>query len=165
MIKPRPKVTLIATKFFDIAFMGRSGSRSILYDVARKDSWTTSTPRKEFMKTWLDLNVKNLLRPKILVLRNPIDRAKSAIRNNLEPEYHTEPFLHYINSDVITHIIKFEELPKYVNAKFGLTDCKDSDVDVSEYDFEHEMILYDMMLQKPVYPAELFKQQVIMLHR
>lgn len=163
-VKKRPRICYIQTKLFDIGMMGRSGSRSVLYEVTKLDSWTNEKPRKNYMKTWLEFNEKSTV-PKILVLRNPIERAKAGLRHDLETDHHVEPFLHYIDIEVVTHIIKFEDIDNYVRAKFGVTDNKETDVDISEYDFENEMKLYNMFLEKPVYPADLFRDQLVFLHR
>lgn len=166
-MKLRPKICYIQTRLFDIGMMGRSGSRSVLYEVAKIDSWKDKFPRRPFMKTFLDFNEKSNV-PKILLLRNPIERAKASIRNSLvgwEADHHIEPFLHYIDIDVVTHIIKFEDIDNYVRAKFGVTDNKEKDVDISEYNFQNEMKLYDMFLEKPIYPADLFRDQLVFLHR
>lgn len=184
-------ITVIRTDRFNLGFMGRSGSRTMMSDILG-----AFKPRMhgDIMRTVDSFNDIELLQkqklnlmqpiPHILVLRNPIDRARAGSRICFHPDYHGRPFLHLINYDIVTHIIKFEEINEYFDGRLGVMpeDMKSKfdeesfenrkqylqehadnftdelyDWNIEDYDFTDEMNLYHKFLEKPVMDPETFK--------
>lgn len=58
--------------------------------------------------------------PKILVLRNPVERAKSGSFLKLHPDFHGEPVLSLIDMTTVDYVIDFNQLSEYTgNLKIG----------------------------------------------
>jgi len=84
-----------------------------------------------------DIDTFNSIPNKIMVVRDPIDRAKSGIAVNFNPDFHGKPTLQYIDWDMIDYIIPFEDISnKYLNGfnhNVGITHEAESSV-VKEVD-------------------------------
>ena len=182
-------IAVIRTDRFNIAMMGRSGSRSFMMDLAGKiDHYEIFAEINSFNSK--DLLLKQRLNamsfiPHILVLRNPIERAKSGSSVNLSRDYHGYPFLHCIDFDIVTHIIKFEQIGRYVETHEGKFDYRFSSFsrkekneffentmdkhtvdtlrdiwdisDIPDEIMKREMELYEKFLTKPIYNYEDYK--------
>lgn len=92
--------------------MGRSASRNIARKICG-NQLSTENCHLPFMRTFDEYN-SIVDTPKILMLRNPIERAISASTLCYNPVFHGSPFLHKIDFDSVTHIIKFEEIDSYL---------------------------------------------------
>lgn len=160
------EIAVVHNKYFNLGVMGRSGSRSLLFDL------TGISKHNSFMCSFEKYNENNFIRnPNILVLRHPIERAKSGSKLNLQSKFHGMPFLHKVNYEKITHIIKFEDLKDYVKIHKGKQDYIFTD-DMSQYrpwkledfDYDKELNLYKKFLEKPILEVEhykLLKEQII----
>jgi len=168
--------TIIRTDKFNLAFMGRSGSRSILVDILSHQRRDAYEEHSQFY--WHFYNDPVLLNkqarrytdsdifPHILVIRNPLDRKNSARLGNMTPWYHAMPFLHLVNFDLITHIIKFEDLSKYFKEHIGFVNSTTKaqqqltapDEYLADVDFDRENNLYNKLIkEKPIMDIESFK--------
>lgn len=153
------EIAVVHNKYFNLGVMGRSGSRSFIFDL-------TGTSRHDpFMCSFEKYNDKDFIRnPNILVLRHPIERAKSGIKLNLQSKFHGKPFLDKINYENITHIIKFEDIQDYLKIHKGKADFIFTD-DMNQYrpwsletfDYTEELELYEKFLEKPVLGVEQYK--------
>jgi hypothetical protein len=175
-------IAVIRTDRFNIAMMGRSGSRSFMQDLAGKqDHYEIVTKISSFNREDLLLKQKlNSMKfiPNILVLRDPIERAKSGSFIGLNANYHGYPFLHCIDFDMVTHIIRFEDIGKYVEPHEGKFDSlvtflpqkekdklpKNEEVwkpwdmsEIPEEIMQRELELYEKFLTKPIYNYEDYK--------
>ena len=158
-------IAVIRTDRFNIAMMGRSGSRSFMMDLARKINHSeifteiSSFNRKDLLLKQRQ-NARSFI-PHILVLRNPIERAKSGSSLNLPLDYHGYPFLHCIDFDIVTHIIKFEQIGRYVKTHVGRAEDALRGVwdisDIPDEIMKREMELYEKFLTKPIYNYEDYK--------
>lgn len=119
------RIAVIKTDKFAIGFMGRTGGRSIIRQLAPKfhphfrpdagkalpsaqtgHAWAFNT--YEYFNSIVDV-------PKILVHRDPVDRAVAGSKTMLYPDYHGAPYLHNIDINSIDYIIKFDRISEYVN--------------------------------------------------
>jgi len=153
------EIAVVSNKYFNLGVMGRCGSRSLLYDLTGKSN------HKIFMQSFEQFNSdkfdSNL---KVLVLRHPKERAMSGSRLNLQPKFHGMPFLHLVDYEKITHILKFENLSKYVDVHKGRNDYIFTDDmiqynpwDLKDYDYISEIELYEKFLEKPVLSVEQYQ--------
>ena len=155
--------------------MGRSASRSLITEFIDGGG----VAHGKFMTSFDDLNDESKLRrqmvrhtfkliPHVLVLRNPIERLKSAkkmyLARNVTSEqfasFHYRPFLHNINFDLISHIIKFEKIGEYLSNHLGGIMKSSEKRDIENVDFTNEMSLYDEFLTKDELDPEDFKQRI-----
>tara|TARA_A200000159_G_scaffold19712_1_gene16290 strand:- start:1475 stop:2272 length:798 start_codon:yes stop_codon:yes gene_type:complete len=134
-------IDLIRTDKFNIGFMGRSGSRTIMKDIVGR-----AYAHYPLLASFSNFNDKQILEeqgsiPHILVLRDPVERAASGSLLALYPEYHGHPFLHLIDFDVVTHIIRFEDLGEYFSSHEGfVTEEQKKDFDVDSFDAKEKVI-------------------------
>ena len=153
-------MVIIRTDRFNIGVMGRSGSRSIINDI-----YGRSVDHVKIMSDIENFNNKEILKKQtnnlkdfvhnVLVLRDPKERARSGIRVELPANFHGAPFLHKIDIEAVTHIIKFEDFRKYFTihlGKIGLPTgkCQWDLNDYSDDDWAEEYRLYKILLQKPI---------------
>lgn len=175
------QICVIRTDQFNLGFMGRSSSRSLITEFL-DGGWGG---HGIFMTTFDDfndgkklhrqcLNVRKKL-PHILVLRNPIDRFKSAQKMILTSmggnstseqfaSFHYRPFLHNVNFDLISHIIKFERIGEYLSNHLGGVGKNKNKSDMGNVDFTNEMRLYDKFLTKDELDPEEFKQKISLVN-
>ena len=132
-------ITTIRTDLFNISMMGRSGSRSFIDDLVRESTYAYYTDTKKFGKkikhepflnSFANFNNKQILSrqklnkmkifPNVLVLRDPKERAIAGSNLRLNMEWHGYPFLHKIDFEIVTNIIKFEDIGNYVDTHIGL---------------------------------------------
>ena len=140
--RQKDAITLIRTDKFNIGFMGRSGSRTIMQDIVGR-----SYAHDPLLSSFSNFNDKQILEeqgsiPHILVLRDPVERAASGSLLALYPEYHGNPFLHLIDFDVVTHILRFEDLGEYFSSHKGFVTAEekkefDVDVGLSDHTLSH----------------------------
>ena len=119
------EIAVVETDEFTIGFMGRTGGRSIMRHVAPeyapflkanagKARPSLITGHAFAMRTFEYFNSKIDV-PKILVLRDPVERAIAGSKTMLYPEYHGAPYLHNIDTDSIDYIIRFDRISEYVD--------------------------------------------------
>jgi len=107
----------IRTDYFSIGVMGRSASRSIARYIC--GDLTAEECHGPFMRTF---DVFNSIRgvPNILVLRNPLERAKSGSLLSYNKYFHGEPFLSNIDYNAVTHILPFENVEDYIGGDHNI---------------------------------------------
>jgi hypothetical protein len=128
-------------------------------------------------------NYKNKKTPKILVLRDPLERAKSGATVKLEQAFHGMPTLFSIDFDSVDYVIDFNRINDYTNGlKLGdasdikltidiLKNTSDSEMynfetmlidwDPSDYDYEKDNEIYNDALEtKEHLPVDLWKSLV-----
>ena len=118
------KMVIIRTDRFNIGVMGRSGSRSIITDI-----YGFLVDHVKLMSDIENFNNKEILEKQtndlkefvynVLVLRDPKERARSGCRVGFPANFHGAPFLHKIDIEAVTHIIKFEDFRRYFTIHFG----------------------------------------------
>ena len=173
------QICVIRTDQINLAFMGRSASRSLMTEFIDGGGVAHS----KFLTSFDDLNDESKLRrqwvrhtfkriPHVLVLRNPIERFKSAKKMFIAPNatseqfasFHYRPFLHNVNFDLISHIIKFKRIGEYLsNHQGGIMKSNDGGSekrDIENVDFTNEMSLYDKFITKDELDPEDFKQRI-----
>ena len=139
--RQKDAITLIRTDKFNIGFMGRSGSRTIMQDIVGR-----SYAHDPLLSSFSNFNDKQILEeqgliPHILVLRDPVERATSGSLLALYPEYHGNPFLHLIDFDVVTHILRFEDLGEYFSSHKGFVTAEEKkEFDVDSFDLKQKAI-------------------------
>ena len=134
--------TVIKTDKFNLGFMGRSGSRTIMGDLLGDlEFWPN------IIVSFDEFNCSDGKVPNILVLRDPVERAVSGSRLGLHPDYHGLPFLHLIDFDVVTHIIRFEELNDYFNGHHGFLP-PDFKKEFEKFDFDKKNLAIKSLMNK-----------------
>lgn len=163
------QILQIRTDRFNIGIMGRSGSRSFISDIVGLYAYHVdfNTQMEDFNnKEIIETQTRNLnsFFYNVLVLRDPKERARSGCRLKLPAEFHGAPFLHKIDIESITHIIKFEEIKKYLTIHRGGTEEIPWDNnqwslnDYSDDEWTEEYRLYNILLQKPILEPSVYKK-------
>jgi hypothetical protein len=130
------KIDYIETDQYSLGILGRSGTRSFANFISRyyfdyaweqhrnliigKDNpdlmFPTHHPYTQM--TIDDFNQCNYFfdghEPTIMVLRDPLERAKSGSRISYEPEFHGAPALTQIEWEHIDYVIPFEDIKMYI---------------------------------------------------
>jgi hypothetical protein len=109
--------------------------------------------------------------PKILIVRDPIERAKSGQEKKYEPVFHGAPVLRSINLETVDYILPFEKLSDYV---LGINIGNPNDIPfldmqqdwkLEDYNYDEETDTYNDILQnKEVLPIDLWKKLVRTFH-
>ena len=86
-------------------------------------------------------NFQHSSNPKILVLRDPIERAKSGSSLGLEKNFHGAPVLSYIDFDSVDYIIDFNKLNEYTN--YLRVGSHDEDKKIIDHIVENNLIPAD----------------------
>ena len=124
-------IDCIETDQFTLGILGRSGTRSFVNYITRyyfdyvwenrKQTHLGLSPKPEDRPlpshhpySAIDIEDFNVIDNKIMVVRDPIARAKSGIRVSYEPRFHGSPVLQYIDWDKIEYIIDFNEVDLYL---------------------------------------------------
>lgn len=122
---------------------------------------------------------------KILVLRNPIERAKSGQSKSFSAHFHGAPALHKVNFDKVDYIIDFNKLSDYTPethlGKIDVDVSPDSEFieslkgysypenlsdiyeswEVEDYNYEEDIEIYNNVLEtKEHLPVDLWKNLV-----
>lgn len=123
-------IDCIETDQFTLGILGRSGTRSYANYITRyyfdytfelvKDVHLGRAIEEKpsiFHHLYSAITPEefNKIDNKIMVVRDPIERAKSGIRVQYEPVFHGSPMLVNIDWDKVDYIIPFEETNKYLN--------------------------------------------------
>lgn len=126
--------------------------------------WYSAEPLPDFniYNTFL-----NNTGPKILIVRDPLERAKSGQEKTYEPVFHGAPVLNSIDIDTVDYILPFEKLNDYVlGIHIGNPNDKpflgmQQNWKLEDYNFDEETDTYNDILQnKEVLPINLWKKLV-----
>lgn len=125
--------------------------------------WYSSEPIHSFNvhNTYL-----NNIGPKFLIVRDPLERAKSGQQKNYEPVFHGAPVLHSIDINTIDYIIPFDKLNDYVlGVHIGNPNDRPfaemhQEWNLEDYNYEEEMDVYNKLLDIEVLPVSLWKKVV-----
>lgn len=104
--------------------------------------------------------------PKILIVRDPLERAKSGQGKNYEPVFHGAPVLTGIDLDNLDYILPFEKLDQYVLGTHlgNPNDIPFADMrqewELEDYNYDEEMNTYNKILEKEVLPLDLWRKIV-----
>lgn len=107
----------IKTELFSIGAMGRCATRGIARFITGMPL-TGEECHGPFVRTFDEFNSPETV-PKILVLRNPIERAISAASLSYNKHFHGAPFLDKIDLSTVTHILPFECINDYIGDDFN----------------------------------------------
>jgi hypothetical protein len=134
-----------------------------------------------FTQTTIEQFNKCDARIKIMVLRHPLERAKSGSDIKLEPDFHGMPCLSEVDFEEVDYVIDFNRLSEYTNdiklgsyasdkAALETLNPKDIDADFfdiasnskewdpSDYEYDQEIEIYnDLMETKEHLPLDLWK--------
>lgn len=180
------KIDYIETDQYSLGILGRSGTRSFanyisryyydyVWEQHRNLQLGKENPELMFPThhpyTWIpmeDFNACNELvmadQPRIVVLRDPIERARSGSRVHYEPEFHGAPALTHINWDYIDYIIPFEDIELYLgktrwsNMDYGLVSLEATMEEKST--LETSRAAFYMDLQVPHYEKIIQKWSI-----
>jgi hypothetical protein len=109
----------------------------------------------------------NNVGPKILTLRDPLERAKSGQEKNYHPTFHGAPILNSIDLETVDYILPFDIINEYLlglnlgspdDQPFGNMYMK---WNLEDYSYDQETDLYnELMEKKEVLPLDLWKSLV-----
>jgi len=127
----------IRTEYFSIGVMGRSASRSIARYIC--GDLTAEECHGPFMRTFDEFNSISGV-PNILVLRNPLERAKSGSLLSYNKYFHGAPFLSKIDYNAVSHILPFENIKDYIGSDNDIE--KPVDEDLKKLTIEQKLEYY-----------------------
>jgi len=189
-------IDCIETDQFTLGILGRSGTRSYANYITRFYSdyfWeamrnvhlgiiSVEDIEHEFSHHYystVGIEEFNQIDNKIMVIRDPIERAKSGIRVMYEPTFHGSPILQYIDWDKIDYVIDFNETDLYLGGsgvarKLPIEDeislgkqafklggyeyeSRIQKWSLDDFDYTEEIITYErVMNDKPRLPLDLW---------
>lgn len=184
---PESLIDCIETDQFTLGMLGRSATRSFVNYITRyyyDFVWENRrlihlgiAPEPQDMPlpshhpySFTDIDTFNSIPNKIMVVRNPIDRAESGSEVQFNPNFHGQPALQYLDWDMIDYIIPFEDINLYLNnteyvhasnregeremakvlsTMHPLQHYREAHQDwsVDEYDFTREIETYNLVLK------------------
>jgi hypothetical protein len=162
-------ISYILTDRFLLLCHGRTASRSFFSDILGREyeqDLSNTISVQSIFKSLNHLELKARVKiPRILLLREPIDRAKSGIRMGYWPLGHGAPFLYTLDIEKIDYIIPFEETHQYTNTRLGTKEADVSKKDfiwsIDDYDFTKELEIYEKIRKTvPVLDPEKWNSMV-----
>jgi hypothetical protein len=122
MMEYSGRIAVIRTEHFVLGFMGRMAGRSLMRELTRYmviinqghpvDVGLVSG-HAHIMETFEQFNSETSL-PKILLVRDPLQRAYSGAKVLMKASFHGAPYLHNIDTDSIDYIINYNQIADYV---------------------------------------------------